>query len=203
MSRQAPHISVVVATILAALTGCHPQEPFYLKNVDNDLKYYKGEATQIDYPEVTSDRLPDTANAMRPFSLENRDPKNFWELTLEEAMQIAMKNNKVMRDIGGQVLGPSESVLSRLPDNWKSVPSIYDPALYESDPVRGTEAALSAFDTQLSTAVIVGKHRCAPKRGPRRQHSLPQRFAARLGHFPGTAAKDRGNRRNVCHDTCG
>ena len=110
MSRQAPHIGVVVATILAALAGCHPQEPFYLKNVDNDLKYWKGEATQIEYPDVNADRLPDVAKAMRPFSLENQDTKNVWELTLEQAMQIALKNNKVMRNIGGQVQGPPDFI---------------------------------------------------------------------------------------------
>jgi len=154
MSRQAPHISVVVATILAALTGCHPQEPFYLKNVDNDLKYYKGEATQIEYPDVNADRLPDTANAVRPFSLENRDPKNFWELTLEEAMQIAMKNSKVIRSIGGQVQGPPEYIFNAESTlSGGRIPTIYEPALAESNPRSGTEAALSAFDTQLSTAV--------------------------------------------------
>ena len=59
MSRQAPLIGVVVTIVLAALAGCHPQEPFYLKNVDNDLAYYKGKATQIEYPDVNADRLPD------------------------------------------------------------------------------------------------------------------------------------------------
>jgi outer membrane protein TolC len=149
MSRQAPHIGVLLATIVAALAGCHPQEPFYLKNVDNDLKYWKGEATQIEYPDVNADRLPDTANAIRPFSLENQDPKNFWELTLEEAMGYALKNNKVMRNIGGQVQGPPDFILR----NPELAPTIYDPALVESNPRTGTEAALSAFDAQLQTSL--------------------------------------------------
>jgi outer membrane protein TolC len=149
MSRQAPLIGVVLTTILAALAGCHPQEPFYLKNVDNDLKYWKGEATRFDYPDVDADRLPDVSQAMRPYSLQNRDTKNTWELTLEEAMQIALKNNKVMRNISGQVQGPPD-FLTRNPE---VAPTIYDPALAESNPRTSAEAALSAFDAQLSTAL--------------------------------------------------
>jgi outer membrane protein TolC len=149
MSRQAPPLGIVVAVLVALLTGCHPQEPFYLKNVDNDLRYWKGEATDIAYPDVTAERLPDVADAIRPLSLLNRDTKNVWELTLEEAMQIALKNNKVMRNIGGQVQGPPEFILR----NPELVPTIYDPALAESNPRTGTEAALSAFDAQLQTSL--------------------------------------------------
>jgi outer membrane protein TolC len=138
-----------MATLVAAVVGCHPQEPFYLKNVDNDLKYWKGEATQIDYPDVTADRLPDVANAVAPFSLKNQDPKNFWEITLEQAIEYSLKNAKVMKNIGGQVSGPADFITRSL----ESVPTIYDPALVESNPRTGTEAALSAFDAQLQTAL--------------------------------------------------
>jgi outer membrane protein TolC len=148
MSRQAPLFGVVVAAVLAGLAGCKPQEPFYLKNVDNDLAYYKGQATEIEYPDVNADRLPDVSEAKRPWSLKHRDTKNVWELTLEEAIQIALKNNKVMRNIGGQVQGPPDFITR----NPEIAPTIYDPALAESDPRTGPEAALSAFDAQLQTS---------------------------------------------------
>ena len=149
MSRQAPLLGAVMTIVLAALAGCHPQEPFYLKNVDEDLRHYMAAATQIEDPKVESDRLADVSQAHRPFSLENHDPKNFWELTLEEAIQKALINNKVMRNIGGQVQGPPD-FLTRNPE---VAPTIYDPALAESNPRTGTEAALSAFDTQLTTSL--------------------------------------------------
>ena len=60
-----------------------------------------------------------------------------------------MKNNKVMRNIGGQVQGPPD-FLTRNPE---VAPTIYDPALAESNPRTGTEAALSAFDAQLQTSL--------------------------------------------------
>ena len=187
MSRQAPHIGALVAMILAALVGCHPQEPFYLKNVDNDLKFWKGEATQIEYPDVNSDRLPDAANAKPPFSLANLDPKNFWELTLEEAIQIALKNNKVMRNIGGQVqYGPPDFILGalRLPGaSMQEIPTIYDPARAESDPRTGTEAALSAFDAQLQTSLTWEKQDSPQNVSPAYPQIFPNVNEQDLGTF--------------------
>ncbi|MBN1853674.1 MAG: TolC family protein [Pirellulales bacterium] len=62
-----------------------------------------------------------------------------FDLTLEQAIMIALGQSKVMRDLGGTIL--------RSPD---SVPSVYDPALAYTDPRFGEEAALSAFDALFS-----------------------------------------------------
>jgi len=136
--------------LFMAFVGCRPQEPFYLKRIDGDLNHYIGVATQIEYPDVDSDRLPDVVEAQRPFSLLNPDKQeNYWDLTLEEAIQIALTNNKVMRTIGGQVQGPPDFLVR----NPELAPTIYDPALAESNPRTGVEGALAAFDAQLSTSV--------------------------------------------------
>ena len=50
MSRHTPFVGVVMTVVLAALAGCQPQQPFYLKHVDCDLAHYKGVATEIEYP---------------------------------------------------------------------------------------------------------------------------------------------------------
>ncbi len=152
MRRQPPHFAIVtVTTILATLVGCHPQMPFYLshKNVDNDLKYYEAAATKIEYPDVDAKSLPDATQALAPFMLSSPDKKNFWDLTLEEAMRIALTKNKVMRNIGGSVQGPPEFLLR----NPEVAPTIYDVGLAESNPRTGPEAALSAFDAQLSSSL--------------------------------------------------
>ena len=148
MSRHSPFVVIVMTVLLAALPGCQPQQPFYFKNVDGDLAHYKGMATDIEFPDVDSERLGDV-DAQQPFSLSNRDPKEIWDLTLEEAMEIALRNNRVMRNIGGQIQGPPDFLLR----NPELAPTIYDPALVESDPRSGVEAALSAFDTQLSSSL--------------------------------------------------
>jgi len=140
---------IVMGAVLAALLGCQPREPFYLHHTDRDLSHYNVVATEIEYPDVEADRLADVSGANRPFSLTNTEPKEIWNLTLEQAVQIALTNNKVMRSLGGQVQGPPEFILR----NPALVPTVYDPALAESNPNTGVEAALSAFDTQFSSSL--------------------------------------------------
>lgn len=180
MRRQAPLITAVIALVVAVLSGCHPQEPFYLKNVDNDLEHYKGVATEIEYPDVEADRLSDVTEAKRPISLLNRgDNCEVWELSLEEAIQIALKNNKVMRNIGGQVQGPPEFILR----NPELAPTIYDPALAESNPRTGVEAALSAFDTQLSSSLTWQKLDTPQNQDPAYNFLFPNVIQDDLGTF--------------------
>ncbi|MBU4270494.1 MAG: TolC family protein [Planctomycetes bacterium] len=149
MSRQPPLICVVMAAFCVVLTGCQPQQPFYLKNVDNDYLHYKGVATEIEYPDVETERLADAENAQAPFSLQRKDNREIWDLTLEEAMRISLMNNKVMRNISGQVQGPPDFIAR----NPELAPTIYDPAIAESNPRTGPEAALSAFDAQVSASL--------------------------------------------------
>ena len=105
MSRHTPFVRLLAAALLAACAGCQPQQPFYLKHVDGDLSHYKGVATEIEYPDVEAQRLADVEGAKRPLSLMNNDPQQIWNLTLEEAVQTALANNKVIRNIGGQIQG--------------------------------------------------------------------------------------------------
>src|SRR3989304_1807714 len=153
MCRQSPLPIAVIAACFVILAGCHPQQPFYFHE-DRDLSHYKGMATEIEYPDVESCTLDDVPGAIRPFSLQNNKPQEVWDLKLEEAIRNALINNKVMRTIGGQVQGPPEFLLR----NAELVPTIYDPAIAESNPRSGVEAALSAFDTQFSTKLYWQKN---------------------------------------------
>ncbi len=150
MSRHTPVVGLAIAVGLIAFAGCEPQQPFYLKHVDGDLSHYKGVATEIEYPDVEADRLSDVSAAKRPFSLLNNEPQEIWNLTLEEAVRTALANNKVIRNIGGQIQGAPSFILS----NLGGAPTIYDPAIAESDPRAGTEAALAAFDAQFASSVL-------------------------------------------------
>jgi outer membrane protein TolC len=137
--------------ILAVLAGCGPQEPFFVSqhHPDEDLAYYQGAATKIEYPDVEAERLADVACAKRPWTLQNRDTRDIWELTLEQSMEIALKNNKVMRNIGGSVQGPPDFILR----NPEAAPTIYDPAIAESSPRGGVEGALADFDAKFNTSL--------------------------------------------------
>ncbi len=156
-------VPVLVLIALTLLAGCHPQQPFYFKHVDNELAYYKGVATEIDYPDVEAKRLAEVSCDKRPWSLQNMDTKNLWDLSLEEAVQIALANSKVVRFLAG---APSDNIpqepiapsyLLASPLEPQNIQTVYDPAYWETDPGAdgrpGVEAALSAFDAQLSSSL--------------------------------------------------
>ncbi len=66
---------------------------------------------------------------------------------MEEVVQMALAQSKVLRDLGGAVL--------RSPS---SISTYWDPAVQETDPRFGIDAALSAFDAQFSTSVFGEKN---------------------------------------------
>ncbi|MCA9100706.1 MAG: TolC family protein [Planctomycetales bacterium] len=149
MSRSMKTFWVAITCCQLLITGCQPAQPLYLFE-DGDMSYYKDVAQDIEYPDVESQRLADVDGALPPLTLDNPNPTEFWDLSLEEAVQSALHNSKVMRTIGGTVLREPNG-LRRFPD---AAQTVYDPALVESNPRQGIEAALSAFDARFSTSVF-------------------------------------------------
>lgn len=152
MIRRSPLPGLPVLVILvASLCGCLPQQPVYFPPGDGDLSHYLGVATQIEYPDAEVSSLAEVEGAAPPFVLNGETPREHWDLSLEEAIQIALANSRVMKNLGAQVQAPTApEFLLRSPE---MAPTIYDPAIVESDPQRGPEAALAAFDAQLSALV--------------------------------------------------
>jgi len=148
MSRPSPLLLAVLGVALVLAGGCAPQQPFYFFE-DGDLSHYKGMATDLEVPDADVESLAEVEGASAPLSLARPEPKDIWELSLEEAIQTALANSKVLRSLGASA-GTLDS-LTRAPD---LAPTIYNPALVESNPRFGTEAALAAFDTQFTTSVF-------------------------------------------------
>lgn len=71
----------------------------------------------------------------------------YWDLSLEEAVALALQQSEVMRDLGASVL--------RSPG---TVRTLQDPAIAYSDPRLGEEAALSEFDAQLLASAMFDKN---------------------------------------------
>ncbi|MEK6235538.1 MAG: TolC family protein, partial [Planctomycetales bacterium] len=135
----------LLATIaLLCATGCHGSKQL---NFDAGGRTGRGPhrtvSTQIEYPNTNVPESPESLYALEPATLSNPYQGEQWNLTLEEAVHIALANSTVIRDLGGRV------VLA--PDFH---PSVYDPALTESNPLSGTEAALSAFDATFAASSI-------------------------------------------------
>jgi len=137
--------------------GCAPRQPFYFFE-DGDLSHYVGAIQKLEYPDTEQQPLDEAAGTLEPMTLSNAKVDQIWELSLEEAIRTSLENGKVLRNLGGRFSsfgGPrpqtGEPPVSLLTAP-AATPSIYDPAITETDPFRGVESALAAFDAQLSAS---------------------------------------------------
>jgi outer membrane protein TolC len=113
----------------------------------HDLEHYKHAASRIEEPDIEHAHCEDVASAPPPLTVLSGPPAEYYNLPLEEAIHVALQNAKVMRDLGGLVV--------RSPATART---IHDPAIVETDPRFGIEAALSAFDAQFSTRAFFEKN---------------------------------------------
>jgi outer membrane protein TolC len=127
--------------VAASLPGCAPQQPLYLHN-NGDISHYLGVAATLDNANICEPRNDDLAKTLQPFSVNGPSPTAYWDLTLEEVVREALNNGKVLRTLGGQVQGPP----SFLTANPTGAPTIYDPAIVETDARFGIPAGESLFD---------------------------------------------------------
>jgi len=164
MKRRVHSIWAILTSLMIALTGCRPQQPFYLHE-DGDLSHYLGVATEIEYPDVDTHPLEEVTEALPPYTLNNLKFSSYWDLKLEDAVQAALANTKVMRSLGGRFVSSAfnnRSQTGDAPDALTSGPdaskTIYDPAIVETTPFSGVEYALSQFDTQWTTNLFYQKN---------------------------------------------
>ena len=157
MPRTARTIWVILTSISLLGGGCAPRQPFYFFE-DGDLSHYVGAIQKLEYPDTEQQPLGEAAGTTEPLTLTNAKFDQIWELSLEEAIRTALENGKVLRNLGGRFAsfgGPrpqtGEPPVSLLTSPAQT-PTIYDPAIVETDPFRGVESALAAFDAQLSAS---------------------------------------------------
>ncbi|MDX1947203.1 MAG: TolC family protein [Pirellulaceae bacterium] len=139
--------SLTSAALLAVLVavGCNLAGPN--RRTDEELAHYKQLTQTVDHADLTT---PASWHAETPAPRtirENALPSQWWEITVEEAVQIALQNSSVLHDLGGTIV--------RAPEAQRT---ILNPAVVSSDPRFGIEAALSAFDAQVATAVNAEKN---------------------------------------------
>ncbi|MBQ3331800.1 MAG: TolC family protein [Thermoguttaceae bacterium] len=149
--------------IAGAMTGCQPQQPKFLFSRGNVAGQYIAEQTRIEYPDTCVPSLDDVVRTQAPLSLDNPDPKEEWQLTLDEVRQMALDNSKVLRELQGVSFTSAgvqgnPSLLLSYP---QSTLSVWDPAIIETSPTSGVAAALSAFDAVWSSTAYWQKDRLA------------------------------------------
>ncbi len=109
---------------------------------DTKASYHDDFAMRIEYPEVQRCATAPSEAAQQstePLALEDPSKIPSLEMTLEQAIQLAVQQSPVLRSIGGTIVS-----------NPSSATTTFDPALAHANPLTGTEAALSAFDAQFS-----------------------------------------------------
>lgn len=131
---------------LVGVTGCSPVQRFKAWKSQADVSYFQNYATQIEYPDVSACVEPAIVEQQRPLTIENPSEIPTWELSLSEAITYALHNSAVLRSLGGSVV-----------DAPAGSQTTFNPALTESNPNAGVDAALSAFDSQLSTQLFWSK----------------------------------------------
>ncbi|MFM8893100.1 MAG: TolC family protein [Planctomycetia bacterium] len=158
MSRRTRRLWVALTSLSLVAGGCAPKQPFYFFE-DGDLSHYVGAIQKLEYPDSCEAPLDEAAGTTEPLTLSNARFDQVWELSLEEAIKTALENGKVLRNLGGRFAsfgGPrpqtGEPPVSLLTAPAQT-PTVYDPAITETDPFRGVESALALFDAQLSSSL--------------------------------------------------
>jgi outer membrane protein TolC len=107
---------------------------------------YESVASEIEYPcesACTEMSADESLASPHPWTIATEGTPEYWDISIEEAIQLALANSKVMRDLGGAVV--------RAPATQRTT---LDPAIAETDPRFGIEAALSDFDAQWLTSTF-------------------------------------------------
>ncbi|MHB8900194.1 MAG: TolC family protein [Thermoguttaceae bacterium] len=140
-----PRLALIVALLASVIGGGCQADKHRLKLYP--LADCDATSIKIEYPDLDACAEVAPPESGPPLTIEELGSASYWDLRLEEVLQTALTNNKVLGDLGGKVI--------RAPD---AVPTLYGPAIQETDPRYGVEAALSAFDAQFSTSAFFEKN---------------------------------------------
>ncbi len=132
---------------------------------EKPTQWYKDHNTAIEHPLIDTETAEAVQVTEEPRSLQRRVDDEVREMTLDEAILLALQNNKVVETT--QLAGVGATFVLSNPD---AVRSVYDSAIQETGVLfgrRGMEAALADFDTYFSTSMnwgrtAQGSHALAP-----------------------------------------
>src|SRR5690606_29627643 len=89
---------VIVLCVVTAMPGCTKHKPFVADVID------KQPGTNLDIQQASYQQvepLDSLVSALPPFDLDSDSASiNYWDLSLQEAIQFALANSTVMREIG-------------------------------------------------------------------------------------------------------
>ena len=156
---------VSLLLISCLLTGCATNPKLsYLG--DAQLQDYRTDAERIDFPDACEVPTETATFASPPRNIRDQNHDEVWDMPLAEAIHLALLHNKIVRTSGrtgtgainsGAAGGTASSTIVRSP---QAVGSVWGPGIQETGVLfgtRGVEAALSAFDAQLTSSMVWGR----------------------------------------------
>lgn len=132
---------------VVSLAGCRPTDRFRAWRDSADVSYFQNYVTQIEHPDLQTEIEPAVSQSPLPLTMDNPAEIPAYELTLQEAIRTALQSSDVLRTLGGSVVSAPQGTATQI-----------DPALTDLNPLGGTEAALSAYDAQLSSQLFWQKN---------------------------------------------
>jgi outer membrane protein TolC len=156
---------VSLALAGAMLPGCSGPEKSLTYVGEPEQLDAQDHVMEIDHPEVDEPTPDVVAAAKKPRRIGDRNRDEIWDLTLVEAIHLALMNSKVIRT-QGEFQGNVNSVgtpiaTQQVWTNPINVQSIYDPAIQDSGVLlggKGVEAALSQFDPTFNMQSVWGSN---------------------------------------------
>lgn len=162
---------IISATLCASIfvSGCSATQKVASRDLqwadgDKPTQWYKDHNTAIEHPLIDNETAEAVQVTEEPRSLQRRVDDEVREMTLDEAILLALQNNKTVET--SQIGGVGQTFVLSNPD---AVSTVYDSAIQETGVLfgrRGMEAALADFDTRFSTSINTG-------RTAQGSHSLP------------------------------
>lgn len=136
-----------VALAVTWLAGCSQQRKQNLQ-FTSDCSPCQSMLQQIEYPDLACEEGTDGSELMtaEPTTLSNFHSAIPWELTVEECVELALANSKVMQKLGGVVVNSPGATTT-----------LYDQAITETGGT-SVEQALSAFDAQVNTGLFTSRN---------------------------------------------
>jgi outer membrane protein TolC len=125
------------------LSGCSPVDRFRAWRDSSETSYYQNFVTQIEFPDIQTQPQQEAVQTIDPLSLQNPRDLPTFDLTLQDAIRLALESSDVLRNLGGTVVPAPQGR-----------PTEYDPALTELNPLGGTQAALAAFDATVNSQLF-------------------------------------------------
>jgi len=146
MNRSEGQTWIAILAFSCLLAGCHGRQSVFQDPQAVNAPFPVA-ATRIEMPATDDCHFEQLIGAGEPRDLMDSSQLRYVDLPLQEALHLALRYSKVMRDLGGTVL--------RSPENTATA---FGPAIQETHPQFGVEGALSAFDAEFSTSVFSEKN---------------------------------------------